>query len=260
MKVRTLFALLVLSLAITTATAQKDKHFEIGLQGGYGSTWIINQSNYGLPEMDYDYFFGPGYNFQVGYNFNSIIGVFAEIGSVTIGQKYFDTWAGNEYGFLWTGDADIERKVELNYLSVPVFFKYSYGESRARFRLLVGPEFLFMQKAEQEYTYDGNDMAGEREMLNPISGELFDPAAKDITDRYNDMDVAVTLDLGADIFIIEEMLYLSVAGRFSYGLTDINADDYQIPNQDNNYDPSHTGRLTGYFGIHYIIAGKNLSK
>ena len=240
MKLKTLITLLLVCVALTTVTAQKARHFDVGLQGGYGSIWIINQNNYGLPEMDYEYTWGGGFNFQAGYNFTENIGLFSEIGVLNQGQKYKDE--GNK-----------ERTIDLKYLNVPVFFKYSYGESRARFRLLVGPQFCFLQKAEQSYLVNDQDFSHD---IKDKEGNLFDAGAKNIKDRFNNMDIAVVLDLGADIFLITDMLYLSVAARMFYGLTDINASAYQLKNYDGNYEPSHNAGVTFNLGIHYIIGGK----
>ena len=101
-------------------------------------------------------------------------------------------------------------------------------------------------------------MEGEFEITDK-EGNTFDPATKDITDRYNSMDIAVVLDLGADIYIVEEMMYASVGGRFSYGMTDINASAYQLKNRDGNYDASHTATVMFYVGFHYIIGGKKIA-
>ena len=243
MKLRTLFTALIVCATVTIATAQKDKHFEVGLQGGYGSVWIINQNNYGLTEMDYEYTWGGGFNRQLGYNFNENIGLFTEVGMLNQGQNYKDTWDNKE----------VKREVSLKYLNVPLFFKYAYGENRARFRLLVGPQFGFLQKAEQTYQINGEDFNAE---LEDKEGNPFNVGSKDIKDRYNSMDVSFVLDLGADIYLMENILYASVGARMFYGLTDINADAYHLENLDGNYEPSHNAGVTFMFGIHYIIAGK----
>jgi hypothetical protein len=89
-----------------------------------------------------------------------------------------------------------------------------------------------------------------------MEGEKFDAGAKDITDLYNNSDIAFVLDLGADIFLVENVLYLSAAARMFYGFTDINASAYQLKNPEGNYDPSHNAGVTFMFGLHYIIAGE----
>jgi hypothetical protein len=176
--------------------------------------------------MDYEYTWGGGWNFQLGYNFTENIGLFTEVGIMNQGQDYKDTW----------GNQNVQRSVKLKYLNIPLFFKYSYGESRARFRLLVGPQFGLLQKAEHNYTFDGEDQGTE-----------------DITDRFNSSDISIVLDLGADIFVVEGMLYLSAGARMFYGLADINAEAYQVGD---NYESSHNAGVTFMLGLHYIIAGK----
>ncbi|MCD4725811.1 MAG: PorT family protein [Bacteroidales bacterium] len=250
MKSRTIITVLLLCFAVSTLTAQKEKKFDIGLQAGYNNTWIINQNNYGLPELDYDSYWGLAYNLQVGYNFTNELGLFTEIGISNQGQKYKGNM--NQYDV-------VKREINMSYLNIPVFFKFSYGESVARFKLLVGPQFCFLQKAEQTYVLDGTDAVDipafqDWEMSNHKKVNI---GQKDIKERYNSMDVALVLDLGADIFLIEDMLYLSVAARFYYGLTDINATDYQVKNHDGNYEPSHNGGGGFYLGIHYVIGGGN---
>ena len=254
MKLRTITTVLLLCFAVSTLTAQKAKKFELGLQAGYNNNWIINQNNYGLPELDYDFYWGLAYNFQAGYNFTNEMGIFTEIGMTNKGQKY-----KGDMNVAGAGIFDVvEREIDLKYLTVPVFFKYSYGETRARFRLLVGPQFEFLQSAEQTYVVDGKDVAGipafqDWEMSN---GKTVNVGQKDIKERYNSMDISFVLDLGVDIFLIEDMLYLSAAGRFYYGIIDLNATDYQVKNIDGNYDPSHNAGGGFYLGIHYIIGKK----
>jgi hypothetical protein len=248
MKSRTIITLMLICFTMAAVKAQKAKKFELGVKAGYNNTWIINQNNYGLPELDYDTYWGLGYNLQLGYNFSSDMGIFTEIGMTNQGQKYM----GNMLHY-----DDVKRTIDMKYLNVPIFFKYSYGESTARFRLLVGPQFCFLQSAEQTYIIDGEESTNVLPPIEDQNGNEFDPGAKDIKDRYNSMDVAFVLDLGADIFVMPEMLYISIGFRGYYGFTDINATDYQLPNlQDDKYDASHNAGGGFYLGFHYVIGGK----
>ncbi len=249
MKLRTTITLILICFVMVSVNAQKAKKFELGLQAGYSNTWIINQNNYGLPELDYDTYWGLGYNFQAGYNFNNEMGVFIEVGMTNQGQNYKGNM--NNYN-------TVERTIDMKYLNVPVFFKYSYGESMARFRLLVGPQFGFLQTAEQTYKVDGTDINDipkfqDWEMSN---GDKVNVGQKDIKERFNSMDIAFVLDLGADIFVMPEMLYISVGFRGYYGFTNINASDYQVENIDGNVDASHNAGGGFYLGFHYVIGGK----
>ena len=258
MKIRTLLTVVLVIAGLITVSAQKEKHFEIGAQFGYGSHWIINQNNYGLPELDYDYFWGSGYNFQAGYNFNQDMGIFVEIGVTNQGQKYKDDNYTHAVDGLTIRFDDVKRNIDLKYLNVPIFFKYSVGEGVGRFRLLVGPQFSFLQGAEQTYVGDGTDFADIPSYQNweMSNGKIVNVGEKEIEDRYNTMDISFVLDLGADIYVMDEILYLSAAARMYYGFMDINASDYQVKNSDNNYDPSHNAGVGFYFGVHYIIGSK----
>lgn len=261
MKLRTTITLMLICFAFVTVNAQKTKKFEVGLQAGYSNTWIINQNNYGLPELDYDTYWGMGYNFQAGYNFSSDMGVFIEVGMTNQGQSYKD----DNYSHTFDQGVpttlkfdDVKRTIDMSYLNIPVFFKYTYGESRARFRLLVGPQFSFLQKAEQTYTGDGKDFSSIPEYQNwkMSNGEEVNVGQKDIKDRFNSTDISIVIDLGADIYVMPEMLYLSVGFRGYYGLTNINATDYQVENIDKNVDASHNAGGGFYLGFHYVIGGK----
>jgi hypothetical protein len=93
-----------------------------------------------------------------------------------------------------------------------------------------------LQKAEQNFTMDGDDQGTD-----------------DITERFNNSDISFVLDLGADIFLVQGVLYLSAGARMFYGFTDINAEAYQVGE---SYESSHNAGITFNLGIHYIIAGK----
>ena len=148
----------------------------------------------------------------------------------------------------------------MSYLNLPIFFKYTYGYTKARFRFLAGPQFSFLQSAEQVYTVNGQDMQGMLEFTNPNTGEKFDPCAHLITERFNSLDIMLVLDVGADIFLIEEMTYISAGMRFWYSVMDLNAEDYKIPNKEGVYEPSHNAGIFVYVGFHYIIGGKRLAE
>lgn len=250
MRKKALVTLLVMGMAVANIFAQKEKHMEIAFQAGGGTSWIVNQMNYGLFEMEYEYYWNYGFNLQFGYNFNEYIGLFTEVEMARGGQKYYDNWSYPNYN-IKRSDA-IERKVSMNYLNVPLLFKYTYGDTKARFRMYLGPQLRFLQSAEQDYTINGAPLEGRIELENNI-GEPFDPAQKDIKDRFESMDVAVLLDIGADIFLIEEVMYLSAALRGHYSLNDLNVEAFQIKNREGVYAPSHNASLMVYVGIHYII-------
>lgn len=251
MKVRTFFTLAILVLFFSTAFSQRAKRVEIGAKAGFGTPWIINQMNYGLPEMEYEYFWGYGFYGQVGYNVSESWAFLAEIGYHKHGQRYYDNWRK-------FGKEEVKRKISMDYVDIPLFAKYTYGDTKARFRGMCGPMISFLQSATQTYTMGGQSLEGQleelwgREFINN-SGDPYDPAASDITDRFTRIDIALVLDLGADIWLKDGVTYLSAAARYWFSVKDLNIDSYRIENPDGFYAPSHISGLFIYCGFHYVL-------
>ncbi|MCX6244236.1 MAG: outer membrane beta-barrel protein [Bacteroidetes bacterium] len=229
----------ILMFASIQATAQKDaqknaqKGWYFGLAGSAQSTWITNQNNYGLPEMDYDKVFHGAGNLNVGYEFTNHLGAKMEIGYGTYGQKYKDTWGVNK-------DSIIGRDIKMNYLMIPLMFKYRIGGEVAKFYVAIGPQFDFLMSATQVYTMNGNPYV---DTLATVSGQPFAVGQEDIKERYNSMDIKVRMDLGLDLTVAKHLL-IEFGLKLGYGLIDINASDYHLKDHsDNNtgaYHPSHS--------------------
>ena len=253
MKIRTFTTFIILVLFISTAFSQRAKKAEVGVKAGFGTPWVINQMNYGLPEMEYEYFWGYGFYGQLGYNFTESFGLFAEIGYHKRGQRYYDNWR-------YYNKEEIQRKISMNYFDIPLLLKYSYGNTKARFRMLFGPQLSFLSSAKQTYTKNGQSLEGQLEEEFPgkfinKSGDPYDPAASDIKDRFATVDVALVLDLGADMWIKEGSMYWSAGARYWFSMKDLNIDAYRIENPDGFYAPSHLSGIFIYGGFHYIING-----
>ncbi|MBE0647693.1 MAG: PorT family protein [Bacteroidales bacterium] len=237
---KTLTAVLVF-LMMTTGPLLAQKRLYFGLSGTGLSSVIVNQNNYGLPfEMDYVLTFGGGGNANIGFDFNSHIGLKLEIGWAKLGQKYEDVHQDTSY----------TRNVKINYLQIPLLFKFRTGGDVAKFYIMTGPQLNILVSASQEYLkheniWDENYTPGG--WTKPIViGE------STITNRYNSMDIMARIDFGVDIQIIPN-LFLNAGMTMAYGFLDINAPDWQMTNKDGNYNPSHNayGGLT--FGINYVL-------
>jgi opacity protein-like surface antigen len=220
--------------------AQKEMYF--GISGTGLSSVITNQNNYGLPfEMDYKAAFGGGVNANVGFDFNKNIGLKLEIGYAKLGQKYEDTYKDTLY----------TRNIRLNYLQIPLLFKFRTSGEVARFYVMAGPQFNILLSASQEYLKSGADFDS---LYKP--GTWPKPvliSQKTITERFASFDIMGRLDLGVDISL-GKSLFINVGLTMAYGFLDINATDYQIPNYSSgDYNPSHNiyGGLN--FGINYVL-------
>jgi hypothetical protein len=234
-----------LTLLFYGASAQKGKEIIIGVGGAATNTWIINQNFYGEPEVDYAPKFGYAASLNLGYNFTSNIAMITELQYSHQGQKYEgeQVWAG--YNF-----QSVERDIKLYYLNIPVFFKYAFGKDLTKFRFMVGPQFGILMNAEQEYLRDG---LKQPTTAYDVNNKPFITTETVIKDRYESLDIGLAFDIGADI-TLSDLFYINAGLRFNYGLKDVNAEPYHLPNYKGEaYEPSNNLWGGIYVGINYRL-------
>ena len=223
-------------LLFATVSTFAQKGFYFGIAGTGQSTWITNQNNYGLPEMDYKSTYGGGINANIGFDFNNHIGLKLEIGYSKLGQKYTDKRADEDTG---TTDA-FERNVKLNYLTIPILFKYRVGGPMVKFYMAIGPQFNILLSAKQSYTKNGQDYLFE--ITDTITGNAFKVGAEEIKERFSSNDIYARMDLGVDITVIKHLM-IEAGIKFGYGLMDLNSSDFRLKDSSGKYHASH-----GVFG------------
>jgi hypothetical protein len=229
--------LALLLLTCVPALAQKGLYF--GIAGTYQSIWITNQENYGLHPLSEKSTFGGAGNINIGYDFTNHVGLKIEIGYGRFGQDYNKT----------RNDSVFSRQVNLNYLTIPVLFKYRVGGPVVKFYLAIGPQFNMLMSANQTYTVNGETFM---DTLKTISGKQFIAGQSSIKDRFSSMDVFARMDLGLDITLVKHLM-IEFGIKLGYGLMDINATDYRLKDDTGNYNASHNifGGLT--LGINYRL-------
>lgn len=242
-----IFTILSVIILLTgmNAQAQKGKELIFGLGGALTNTWIINQNFYGEPEVDYAPKMGYAASFNVGFNFNENIAVMTELQYSMQGQKYSgsQSFDGNNF-------TTVERDIKLNYMNIPVFFKYMFGEGNTRFRLMGGPQFGFLMDASQEYLRDGKI---QPTYIENGEGILVSVVKEDIKDRYEGLDIGLAFDFGADISLSDEF-YINLGMRLNYGFMDINVPAYHLGNSKGEaYNKSNNLWGGLYVGINYRI-------
>ncbi len=235
---------IVFSLLLTSSSiAQKGKELIFGAGGAVTSVWIMNQNFYGEPEVDYAPKMGYAISFNLGYNFTENISAITELQYSLQGQKY--EGKQNIDGFKYK----VKRDINLRYLNIPLFFKYAFGTEDVKFRVLAGPQIGILLEATQDYTRDGKKQGGE--LIN-LDGDSFVPYASNITDRFEQIDISMTFDIGADIHISDKF-YVSAGIRGNYGFKDINAPAYRMDDLDGEYTPSHNAWGGLYVSINYKL-------
>jgi hypothetical protein len=239
-----IFLLMFFALSFTIGHVVAQKQLYFGLQGGGMNTWITNQNNYGLPDkypdMDYKTTFGGAFHVNIGFDFNKNIGLLLQVGYGKLGQRFTDL----------INDTTFTRNIKLNYLQIPLMFKYRSNGEVARFYVMAGPQFDFLLSAKQ--TYYKNDASLTDEVYNPKTMKPVKIGESTITDRYTSYDIFARLDMGVDISIMKNM-FMNAGLTFCYGLTDINSTDWRDPFNSGKYNPSHNIALGFNVGINYCL-------
>ena len=237
MKRTLIISILLFFAGIIDISAQKG--FSIGIGGNYNAIFILNQNTYGLSELDYKPSTAGALNLGLGYNFSNWLGLKMEAGYMRMGQQYYDN----------KNNPVVTRKIQLNYVNVPLMLRMSVGGKVLRFYGAVGPQFAFLTSAKQDYLKNGVPLP---KFYNAEINDSIDVSKNDIKDRYQSMDIMARIDLGIDIIFFKHLAFnfgLSTA----YGLTDINASAWRFKDNKGEYKPSHNlyGGLN--FGLRYCF-------
>ena len=238
---KSFLTLLLATLLIPTIHAQKG--LVVGANYMPLNTNIINQDTWGNGH-EYDYLptYSSSFGIDVGYNFSDNIGVSTGYWFTDLGQDYEDSYNGSDW----------ERRVKLKYTMIPIMAKFNGSKSKVNFLGGAGILIANLQEANQEWLRDGETFM--QTITNPNTGETFDLGTSDVTERFASSDIFINLEVGAR-FLFGEKLFLDASLNFGYGLSDINAEDWQIPNNDGNYDPSHNAFAGLKIGLAYILLG-----
>ncbi len=239
MKNSTIILFIVLLFLSITLKAQKGKELVIGANAALTGVVIMNQNFYGEPEVDYAPKMGYAASFNLGYNFSESLGIMGEVQYSLQGQKYEGPQSLNGSTY------DVVRDIDLRYINIPLFFKFSSGEKLVRFRFLVGPQLGILLDATQEYKRNG---AKQGTKAIDLDGNQFTTDENNIKDRFDKFDFGGALDVGAD-FHVSDALCLTAGLRGNYGFRDINARAYRIDDLDGEYVPSHNVWGGLYVGI-----------
>lgn len=241
---------LLLALILILPASYAQKGLNIGLNGQYTAITIVNQNSWGNGhEYDYVVTNGNAFGFDIGYNFTNEVGFYTGFGMMTLGQDYSDLYKaeGSEVDSSW------ERTLRFKYNVIPIMFKFTGDENRVNFIGGFGMLYAMMKSAEQTWTQDGKPYT---EFLERSNGDSYELTAKDVTDRFEDTDIIVNLELGARIFVLND-LYIDATFNFGYGLKDINTAGWRMNNTDDMYSASHNAYGGFKIGVAYILFGED---
>lgn len=261
--------LLACCMVATLVQAQSGVHF--GFHGQWNSVWIINQNSYEYSEMDYEYKYGPLGGISFGYNWEDNFGWQIEVNYAQMGQDYSDII--KDFGPIQDPlKPDLREKVltyryvDINYLQVPIMFKYMEGDSKdaIKYQLLGGLQFGYVISADQSYTADLTDEDPDNQ--RPVTEAGFDAPTSGVpdfngssnvdgADYFTPFDIGATVGVGADIYV-NDKLYFTPQFRGYIGFFDINAKATRnlVPAQGERvYAGSHNAYVGFSLGINFMF-------
>jgi hypothetical protein len=248
------FLLLFLITGMYSLSAQSS--FFGGIGGGFYSSVIVGQQNYGQRDLASDYKFSPAYGIHLGMDFNNMHIVQIDPTFINIGANYKPS----------PNTANLDRDVSLSYLHIPLSYRFvikggSNGmNAGTRFFIGAGPYFNILTNADMTTTVRGNDASlyaylteggGNKNIidLNVLMPNQMNPEYKEM---FNSLDLGAMIMFGGQSFLTEN-LKLSYEIRAGYSLTDINAENWRLPNIDGNYDGSRNLFAGIHIGLSYYF-------
>lgn len=228
-------------MMIPVSFAQKGLH--IGANYMYLSSSIVNQNVWGLGrEYDYKITYNSSFGLDVGYNFNERMGLYTGFWMTNLGQGYTDEYDNSTW----------ERNLDFKYNLIPVMMRFSNSLNRVHFLGGVGVSFAFLSEAKQEWYRDGELLTSSA--IDPEDIAVEEIAAVEVTNRFQNSDIFVNVELGLRVYILDQ-LYVDASLFGAYGMKDINAADWQIPDNDGVYNASHNAFGGAKVGVAYVLFG-----
>lgn len=207
-------------LVIFQANAQPSESTWLTTSVGINSTWIMNQNAYGTPEMDYSTKFGLSGMIGLNYYINTKYGLSTGIGIGNYGQRYGGEQAG----------AKASRKVNLNYIQVPLLAMKQLCDPHHPCWLTFGPQIMILTSATQQYTRDAEISLENQDILE----------IRDAQKLYKPLDIMLNLGF-SNLYYMRtyDNMRLMVSYNTALGLFDINEKDYRITRKGSDYKGSH---------------------
>ena len=165
---------------------------------------------------------GYGYGGLIGFNFNQHIGIQGEVIYSTLSQKY--------------KEVDVERKITLNYLNIPLLLSLNTGKfSAVNFNIVVGPQIGLSVGSNVTLTSGSNN---SQPILSVKKGDL-------------GFAYGAGVDFGLNP---AHTIRLGLGFRGVAGLVDI-SDNSGNTTTDSYYvlDRTHLRTYSGYIGLSFLF-------
>lgn len=230
--------------------------------------FIVNQTNYGLPEMSYAVNAPSiGGGIIAGIYFSSTLQLQGEVSFSRMGQEYKDN-----YSYI-AGSFQLKKKITMDYFQVPLLLRFVvaaqadkvYMDDKPKLYFIAGPQISLLTAASYQYFVDGTPATWQQvddrfgsgpegaEIGNAINGankKVVEP--KNALDLYEKISIELVGGMGLEKMINENIL-LNIEGRAFFGFNDINAVNYQVKNRSNVYAGSHNFSMSIRIGAAYVF-------
>lgn len=192
--------------------------YQIETNNGYQVSWVSMQKSFT---------FGLNAGTAIGYNFNEHIGLSLNILYSIQGQNYNDyTYSqfGVPYSYTW------KRKVSLNYINIPLLFKYMLSiDKQLSFIGSIGvyTGILLNYKDEESFIISNvgriNSIASGTNYTSTIDGNIFTTHSNNavfLSKPYNSIDFGGIIETGFQ-YSISDKISIPIMLNYQIGFIDI---------------------------------------
>lgn len=224
----------------TSYLTGKKSHDFYGVSAGLLVVGIANQNNYGLQEMAYSIPMGYSVGATIGKDWKRRHRLEVGIQYATQGQSYADE----------INAVDAKKKIKMSYLQIPLVYKYGVylmSDTKREYllHLGVGLQGGYLLTSDIEWTQDGDSKSmydfltsgpnAHQRSLESILGQDGEPDA--YKDLYQDWDASGVATLGV-VYKSSLDWMLELEFRATYGMIDINDEDWRYNNRNDEYGAS----------------------
>jgi len=246
---------LTLSIFIFFQNQNLQAQVFVGLDAAYFLTTIVNQNNYGSPDMDYEFSGSATPGLSVGWAGFNKHHVLTGVKLLNVGQKYTTE----------VNNVTHNRNVELNYIMIPLSYKMVFGDTEinsyaTRAFFTIGGYVSFLNRAETVWSiaeqkvslvdfYQSQNPNVDVLTLAQLAGGS---GLENGKEQYESIDFGATFSLGVRTFV-KEGLAINIEFIGGYGLGDLNAEKWRLKNTSDVYETSHNAFGGVQLGVHYYF-------
>ena len=228
-----------------------------GVKVNAGVAGIANQNNYGQNEMDYQANLGYGGGISASWHLDPSNSMFIEATYQTSGQKYADNFKNNAF----------RKEIRYKMISVPVAFRHMLSPADAGYSgvgsgfkphwyLIGGVQVDRIMSPEVDWYLNGTAVDFTTFVLeggNPNSEEIVSMGApSEDRELFAQWDLMFICGGGFRIQANPQTAF-SLEARGGIGLTDLNADAWQLKNHRGVYGASRNMLLGLHAGVHFLL-------